>query len=201
VRSVGLCIGAALLSPAAHAGMPSVLLTEVVTLRLEAISFFVLALLLIAAGVQQLWNRATPLPRLAYPRSLGLVLLVGLLFHLVLTMISGARELMTPGAWRREGALHILAAVTMDERLEHMGQLARALERYVGEHGTLPPHEYTAGLPWVGPGGLRVIYRPAPDILAMEPTGGERLVIRADGTIGAVDVTALFGEQRPGGQP
>ncbi len=33
----------------------------------------------------------------------------GLLFVLVLTMISGARELMTPGAWEKEGFTYVLA--------------------------------------------------------------------------------------------
>ena len=38
-----------------------------------------------------------------FRRAIGLVALWGLLFLLVLTMISGARELMTPGAWKKEG--------------------------------------------------------------------------------------------------
>ena len=38
------------------------------------------------------------------------VVLWGLLFMLVLTMISGARELLTPGAWEKKGATYQLKA-------------------------------------------------------------------------------------------
>lgn len=40
---------------------------------------------------------------------MGLVVLWGLLFIVVLAMISGARELMTPGAWEKQGATYRLA--------------------------------------------------------------------------------------------
>jgi hypothetical protein len=36
------------------------------------------------------------------------VTLWGLLFLLILTMISGARELMTPGAWEKHGSTYEL---------------------------------------------------------------------------------------------
>ena len=45
----------------------------------------------------------TRLPRLSYSKALAMVVLWGLLFVVVLTMISGARELMTPGAWKKNG--------------------------------------------------------------------------------------------------
>ena len=38
-----------------------------------------------------------------YPNALALMLVSGLLMYVVLTMISGARELMTPGAWQKQG--------------------------------------------------------------------------------------------------
>ena len=41
-------------------------------------------------------------------KALGVVFLWGLLFVLVLTMISGARELMTPGAWEKKGLTYRL---------------------------------------------------------------------------------------------
>jgi hypothetical protein len=96
------------------AGMPAPdVLTDVASMRLSAISFFILLILLSAGGVQLLWNRVlrtsfTKLPRLTYGKSLGLIALWGLLFIVVLTMISGARELMTPGAWDRDGATYKL---------------------------------------------------------------------------------------------
>jgi hypothetical protein len=70
--------------------------------------------LLVAALVVQLaWNFARRdfdrLPRLSYPRALSVVVLWGLLFIVVLTMISGARELMTPGAWQKKGWTYELA--------------------------------------------------------------------------------------------
>jgi hypothetical protein len=87
-------------------------LTQMTRERLQAISFFAAGLLLSAAIVRGLWNSLAKdfqrLPRLTYFKALGLVLLWGLLFLLVLTMISGARELMTPGAWEKKGLLYEL---------------------------------------------------------------------------------------------
>ena len=66
-----------------------------------------------------LWNRLRRdlprLPRLSYKMSVTLVGLWGLLFILVLTMISGARELMTPGAWEPNGATYKLKAPASDK--------------------------------------------------------------------------------------
>jgi hypothetical protein len=88
-------------------------LRDSVSARLEAISFFVAALILCAVAFRWLWNSLGKdfprLPRMSLARSLSLVVLWGLLFIVVLTMISGARELMTPGAWERQGATYRLA--------------------------------------------------------------------------------------------
>src|SRR5271170_7855407 len=95
------------------AGMPSFHLTDVAKLRLENISFFLAGFLLSAFFIKLLWNYLaadwTFLPRLSFGKALGLAALWGLLFVLVLTMISGARELMTPGAWEKKGATYQLA--------------------------------------------------------------------------------------------
>ena len=97
---------------AAVAGMPSFSLTDVAQLRLEVISFFLLGLLLSACVVMAVWNSLQRdfawLPRLSFSKACGVVVLWGLLFVVVLTMISGARELMTPGAWEKEGATYKL---------------------------------------------------------------------------------------------
>lgn len=94
------------------AGMPTFNLSDVARLRLDAISFFLGVLLLIAWGVKGLWNALAKdfprLPRMSYGRAIGVMSLWGLLFVIVLTMISGARELMTPGAWEKQGATYKL---------------------------------------------------------------------------------------------
>ena len=79
----------------------------------------------LAFVVQSLWNTLkkdfTRLPRLSYFRACGFVTLWGLLFVVVLTMISGARELMTPGAWKRRATTYELAeplAATTDDRVD-----------------------------------------------------------------------------------
>ena len=91
----------------ALAGMPVITLSDVATLRLSGISFFIGLILLAAWCIRLLWNylrRDFPrLPLLSYGRALALVLLLGLCFNIVLLMISGARELMTPGAWEKHG--------------------------------------------------------------------------------------------------
>jgi hypothetical protein len=96
----------------AQAGMPTVTLTDFARLRLDAISFFLMVLVLSAWCVKGLWNsfrtEFPKLPRISYRRSLLLTTLWGLVFVIVLTMISGARELMTPGAWRKDGFTYAL---------------------------------------------------------------------------------------------
>jgi hypothetical protein len=105
-----------ILSGTAMAGMPSVLPEDLPTIlrlneephqRLQVISFFLLAIGLSSVGVMAVWNylaRDLPrVPRLSFPKAMSMVVLCGLLFVVVLTMISGARELMTPGAWKKSG--------------------------------------------------------------------------------------------------
>jgi len=87
--------------------MPGFDLTDAAALRLDAISFFLVGFLLAAGLVMGCWNLLrgdfSTLPRLSYRRALAATALWGLVFLLGLTMISGARELMTPGAWERDG--------------------------------------------------------------------------------------------------
>src|SRR5206468_4102961 len=98
-------------SPAvARAGMPMPRLNDVVRLRLENVSFSLAGFLVTAFFIQLLWNFLrrdwTALPRVNDPKALGVVTRWGLLLVLVLTMISGARELMTPAAWEPDGATY-----------------------------------------------------------------------------------------------
>jgi len=96
----------------AHAGMPTITLTDVARARLDTISFFLVALFVLALFFKLLWNylaRDFPrMPRMTYRRALAAMTLWGLVFLIVLTMISGARELLTPGAWKKEGATYRL---------------------------------------------------------------------------------------------
>src|SRR5437763_13538383 len=142
--TAGLCAG--LLAPAARAGMPAPLPTEPqerilrlndsAEMRLQALSFFLGELLLAAAGVRWLWNslqRDFPrLPRLSYGKALAGVLLWGLLFVIVLTMISGARELMTPGAWEKQGFTYKLSRPGAPAEADPLAPRRRQLERLRG---------------------------------------------------------------------
>ncbi len=115
----------------ALAGMPSALpldfqlvfrLNQEPHERLQAISFFLVGVVASALVVQLLWNYLrrdfSQLPRLSYLRALSVVVLWGLLFVIVLAMISGARELMTPGAWRKQGLTYTLDAITPQDETE-----------------------------------------------------------------------------------
>jgi len=107
LAALGLC------AQTAYAGMPvPYTLNDVARLRIETISFFLLVLLLSSGAIQILWNSLrksfTRLPRLSFPKAVALMCLWGLLFLIVLAMIAGGRELMTPGAWEKQGATYRL---------------------------------------------------------------------------------------------
>ncbi len=178
----------------------------------QAISFFVIVVLLSAWVVQQLWGllhqTISWLPVLSYSRALSFVLLWGVLFILVLTMISGARELMTPGAWRKQGWTYKLAAAdrpadsSIDPRAERrlaLEKLRTELWRYAATHqGRFPekgdPDIDPAlwNLPgWPGLQFLLISDREADDggrLLAFEPEvdGQERQVLLTNGMIGTM---------------
>jgi hypothetical protein len=99
------------------AGMPGVSLSDFGQLSLQAISFFAIVFVICGFVVQRLWNGLQSdfprLPRLSFGKAAGVVTLWGMLFVLVLTMISGARELMTPGAWVKKGSTYRLADTTV----------------------------------------------------------------------------------------
>jgi hypothetical protein len=113
LRVAGWAGVAAFWPSSAWAGMPSPpVLTDLARMRVEAISFFLVVLLVSAFVIKVVWNYLRGsferLPRLTYGKAVGLVVLWGILFAVVLLMISGARELMTPGAWERDGAVYKL---------------------------------------------------------------------------------------------
>jgi hypothetical protein len=197
----------------ARAGMPAITLSDVARLRIQTISFFLVGLLLSSWFVQLLWNYLrhdfSRLPRLTYGKALSIVVLWGLLFMLVLTMISGARELMTPGAWRKEGLTYRLnqdpppppapgpSPEQERERRHKLEALRDAQWGYARSHdGSFPPRDSVrqilADLWWVsGSSGPRYLYVPGLAAhrgsvpLVYEPARGDdsRLVLLTDGTI------------------
>lgn len=192
------------------AGMPTPTLTEVTRLRVESISFFLLVFLLAPFAVKWLWNGlakdVTWLPKLGYTSALGVVTLWGLVFVVVLTMISGARELLTPGAWKPQGFTYALnkdeppPGPSGEEKLreQKLALLRAALWQYAESHDkTFPPNRETTGLTpevWETPdiSGLRYVYQPGllrdqvPERpLAYEPgtVGDARYVLFTSGAI------------------
>lgn len=164
------------------AGMPTINLTDIAKLRLDAISFFLVGLLLVAWGVQVLWNllsRDIPkMPKIRYSTSLAGTVLWGLLFMLVLTMISGAKELMTPGAWKKSGLTYTLASASppnltdtqtvsvkislLEQRHARMELLRTMLWAYAAAHeGRFPDSIETSGIAkslWEQPGTIPATY-------------------------------------------
>lgn len=214
----------------AQAGMPSITLTDLPRMRVQTISFFLVMLLLSSGLVQLLWNYLrrdfSSLPRLSYGKALSAVILWGLLFVLVLTMISGARELMTPGAWEKQGLTYRLSSsqsdisppwtVGQEERRESLDRLRRALWEYARKHDGLFPSQVrisAAGIAddlWLSPGpfhpryhylgGLGVLADRGSFPLVYEPAafGDRRLVLFTNGTIQEMDVEEILATLEPG---
>jgi hypothetical protein len=214
-RLLGL-VWLALAPGVALAGMPSPVLTDWATMRFSTISFFTMLLLVSALVVKSLWNALakdfTKLPRIGYGRSLSLVFLWGFLFLFVLTMIAGARELMTPEAWETDGATYKLtsrgtvedgdrdtSSRSLEERRRSLAQLKLILWDYALKHdGSFPEaldapelegrRSDVAGMPGLSYG--YVPGRTADDdaLLAFEPDvfGDARLALHADGAMAVV---------------
>jgi hypothetical protein len=213
----------------AHAGMPAPLPTNwtaentpswaqsggtassgAMALRVQAISFFLAVLLLSGWLVKGLWNFARRdfprLPVLSYGRALGMVGLWGLSFVIVLTMISGARELMTPGAWRKQGWTYKLANASPPEatdgratRRRGLEQLRIAIWQYAATHeGRLPVASESTieAVLWEIPGWPGLKFLTVPDrraestgrLFVFEPEldNDERLVLLTNGFIGTM---------------
>ncbi len=212
----------------AVAGMPSITVTDLTWLRIEAISFFGMLFLLAAWGVRAIWNGLRGdfpwLPRLSFGRALGLMAIWGLLFLLVLTMISGARELMTPGAWKKVGLTFKLADEaknqeatpvdpTMAARQVSLARLKALLWQYASAHdGRFPATRAEAGFPdevWLAPGSAPMHYayvgglRLDPGSIAalvFEPDlfGPDRMVLMANGETIHLNRAATPPAQPPG---
>jgi hypothetical protein len=217
VRSFAPLAACAALAPRALAGMPSLTLTDLAGARLEVISFFLLAFLLSAAAVMGLWNylrRDFPrLPRLTYRRSLVLTGLWGLLFILVLTMISGARELMTPGAWEKNGLTYRLstefgkgaaaptdadrrvAADVVAARPTRAQALAALLRAYAANHaGAFPEDDHAAAPAEIPPAAWET---PDPSRARYVYVPGRRAETDASGDTPVAYEPPIFGRGAP----
>lgn len=185
--------------------------------RWQAISFFVAILLGSTLLVRWSWNALRRdlawLPRLTFGRAFSLVVLWGLLFVLVLTMISGARELMTPGAWRKQGWTYKLAdadagvtptAGDREARRGGLEQLRTALWQYAATHeGRFPARDdpTIASTLWAVPEAAGFTFLYVPDrraenrgrLLVFEPEieGSERQVLLTNGMLGTMETTAI----------
>lgn len=215
----------------AMAGMPSVTFSDLAGARFQVVSFFLLVLLLCAWAVQKIWNGLAAdvprLPRLTFGKSLGVISLWGLLFVLVLTMVSGARELMTPGAWVKQGWTYRLAQAHETAapppgsepgrdlvRRDALERLRAALWRDSQAHGGRFPRDGEASRiepeAWQLPDapGMRYLYVGGrtvgePErIVAFEPGlyGRDRYVLLADGTVRLMtldEIRKALGPSRP----
>lgn len=182
--------------------------TEMAHARIEVISFFLVGFLLLALVYRWLWNslaRDFPrLPRLSYRGALGALIVCGLFIYVVLTMISGARELLTPGAWERSGVLYKIREPEQNPkpwldaaRRGSLERLRAALWKYSGQHGgVFPSDSFDTEIPsdaWlsIDPNGLPLVYLPGAkqdvgaNVIAYEPApfGANRFVLLSNGEI------------------
>ena len=97
----------------AQAGMSSIVLTEygveLITGLSTALFFGLVVSTLLVRFFWGLLVHETEWPKPTLAKSFAATFLGGLLFFLVLVMIAGSRELLTPGAWEQDGILYKLA--------------------------------------------------------------------------------------------
>lgn len=186
----------------AQAGMTVYGLNDVYRLRLQEVSFFLVLLLFCALVLKLLWNYAfkgfASVPKLKFLQALCAALLFGLVMLLILTMISGIREVLTPGAWRRQGTSYRLNDASQEPvRRRSLEHLRGALFDYARNHdGKYPAHDFgteiseklwespdQAGSHYIYSGGLATNNVDA--LLAVEPTnfGERRFVLIVSGEI------------------
>jgi hypothetical protein len=199
VLLLGMIIGPAF---SARAGMTVYGLRDVYRLRFEEISFFIVLLLVCALLLKLLWNYAfkefKSVPKLKYLQSLCASLLFGLVMLIILTMISGIREVLTPGVWRKQGTSYRLNDPSQEPaRRRSLEHLRAALVDYArANDGKFPASDFgpeISGKLWESPdqNGSHYIYsgglttNEVNALLAIEPLGfGEsRFVLKVSGEI------------------
>ncbi len=180
------------------AGMTSFSLTEVASARLDAISLFLVAFAVSAWILLKAWNRLARdflwMPRLRYSGALAALVVSGLFVFAAMSLIAGARELMTPGAWVRTGSTHRIAYPERDPKpwLESgrrlaLEQLRDQLWAYAATHdGNLPSTRSDGSISdsaWTGvhPAGESLAYVPG-----RNPGSGSSIVVYEPDNYGAV---------------
>ncbi len=200
--SVLACLAGLVPVPTSYAGMTVYGLRDVYRLRFEEISFFIVLLVVCSFLFKLLWNHAVKgfgfLPRINFRQSLCLAVLFGLVMLLILAMISGIREVLTPGAWRRQGSSYRLNDPSQEPtRRRSFEQLRVALFEYARTRdGQFPPHDFVPEIPekiWESPDqlGSHYIYsggfttNDLERVLAVEPInfGEPRFVLLTSGRI------------------
>lgn len=195
-----------------QAGMPFFSLTEMARFRFSTISFFLLIYVLASFCIYKLWNYLRNdfqrLPKLPFSKALVLMFMWGLAFHLLLVMIAGTRELMTPQAWEKAGVIHKLSPDKFKQysemRRHKISLLKDALWKYADEHAeTFPAGKEKAQLPdelWLAPAGdLQYRYQeglrrgPLAVPLAYEPDtyGYERFTLLSNGSVELLPIDVI----------
>ncbi|MFC7335609.1 hypothetical protein ACFQY0_00350 [Haloferula chungangensis] len=188
----------------AQAGMTVITLTDAAKARLDVLSFFIVAYLLLGLAVKGLWNSlaksSEKMPRLNYRRALALLLLSGLFLYVILTMISGARELLTPGAWEKQGVGYRLREAsdtfeTKEQRHQRLSKLRDAIWSHAEAHQGKPPSgPFSGEVPlssWrLSDGNFYAYLKPETigtghEVLIYEPasSGPRRFILFTDGSI------------------
>jgi hypothetical protein len=135
---------------------------------------------------------------------------------LILVMIAGARELLTPGAWYRQGSHYRPNdAASRDFRQQSIEGLRAVLMQYAHErNGQFPPHDFIPEIPskmWEAPdsAGTRYIYfaglslTQSNKLLVCEPPnfGDERLALFSDGRIQMLKTDEIHRLMQDSNQP
>lgn len=210
-------------SGTAYAGMPTFMLSDLARLRIDNISFFLLIVLAASFGLKLVWNYLQKdfknLPRLGYKKAVGFVVLWGLAFYLVLAMIAGTREIMTPKAWQKQGVTYQLKdyqnvkapeddsipGLLAAQRKNNLNSLKRILWKYAAaNNGSLPANDQVPDIP---PAAWQInihttqrfIYLPGQKInigdypIAYEPAifGANRYVLFSSGEIKTMEQDIL----------
>src|SRR6185503_8361956 len=123
---------------------------DIYRLRLEEISFFIVLLFVCSFGLKLVWNYAFKgfnfVPRLKFVQAFCVSLLFGVLMLLILTMISGIREVLTPDAWRHQGTSYRLNDPAQEPaRRRSLEYLRGALFAFARTHeGRFPANDFVA---------------------------------------------------------